>query len=117
MRRAWGLLAAGALLVGVPATAGAGGSVPAFGTPVKVNAEGFGYEPSIDVDSTGVLYVTAHKGSVTNEGTRLSSFLWSSHDHNRTWKPLVAPGHVTDAQFSFEGDIAVDSRDRLYFVD
>jgi hypothetical protein len=115
MRRTWGLLVVGALLAAVPATAGV--RTASFGAPVKVNSAGFGYEPGIDVDSKGVLYVTAHKGSVTNEGTQLSSFLWSSRDHGRSWKHLVAPAHLSDAQFSFEGDIALDSRDRLYFVD
>jgi hypothetical protein len=88
-----------------------------FDRPMKVNADGFGYEPSIDVDSHGTLYVTAHKGSATNEGTRLSSFLWSSSDRGATWRELPSPANVRNAEFSFEGDIAVDGHDRLYFVD
>jgi len=112
-----GLLALGAVCVAVPTTSRAAPATRGFGQPVKVNAEGWGYEPGIDVDSAGTLYVTAHKGSVTNEGTRLSSFLWSSHDHGRSWQAMAAPGHVTEAQFSFEGDLALDAKDRLYFVD
>jgi hypothetical protein len=110
-------LAVTAITVALTATAGARTSGSAFGTPVKVNTTGFGYEPSIDTDAAGTLYVTAHKGSVTNEGTRLSSFLWSSHDKGASWHELAAPPHATDGEFSFEGDIAVDRRGRLYFVD
>lgn len=106
-----------AVACAVPTVVSAAPRGLAFATPVKVNAAGFGYEPSIDVDSRGRLYVTAHKGSVANEGTRLSSFLWSSTDGGTSWRELAAPNHLTDAQFSFEGDIAVDKKDRLYFVD
>ena len=116
-RRLVGLLALGALCVTLPSTSSAAPTALGFGLPVKVNSQGWGYEPGIDVDSAGTLYVTAHKGSVTNEGTRLSSFLWSSHDHGRSWQAMAAPAHLTEAQFSFEGDIALDSHDRLYFVD
>ncbi len=105
------------VMCALPATVRAAPGGLAFRTPVKVNAEGWGYEPSIDVDSSGTLYVTAHKGSVTNEGTRLSSFLWSSPDGGASWTELPSPGHLKDGQFSFEGDIAVDRHDRLYFVD
>ena len=47
----------------------------------------------------------------------MSSFLWSSRDDGATWKELASPDHLTEAQYSFEGDIAVDRQDRLYFVD
>jgi hypothetical protein len=88
-----------------------------FGSPVKVNSHGWGFEPSIDVDSEGVLYVTAHKGSATNEETRLASFLWLSQDDGATWQEMPSPLHIHDELFSFEGDLAVDAKDRLYFVD
>ncbi len=117
MRRLAGLLLTTGLSLSLSAAEGATPSGVRFDQPVQVNADGWGYEPSIDVDSTGTLYVTAHKGSVLNEGTRLSSFLWSSRDGGATWQEMASPDHLTEAQFSFEGDIAVDGQDRLYFVD
>lgn len=117
MKRLRSLAAISALGLSLSPMASATSQDVRFGQPVKVNADGWGYEPSIDVDSTGTLYVTAHKGSVVNEGTRLSSFLWSSRDAGATWAEMASPDHLAESKFSFEGDIAVDRQDRLYFVD
>jgi hypothetical protein len=112
------LLVIGCLLAAVLAFPSAeAGTNLTFAPPVKVNSSGWGFEPSIDVDSEGVLYVTAHKGSATNEETRLASFLWRSEDEGATWQEMPSPRHIHDEMFSFEGDLAVDARDRLYFVD
>lgn len=85
--------------------------------PVRVQQYGTAYEPSLAVDSFGRLYVTAHKGSPTNEGTRLSSWLWMSEDGGATWTDLPSPGQAHTALVGIEGDLAVDDHDRVYFVD
>lgn len=88
-----------------------------FGAPVRLGT-GRGYEPGIEVDSDGTIYVTAHKlALVREEGTRLSSYLWRSDDGGQTWGNLWGPAGSTQAFWSFEGDLAVDAADRLYFVD
>lgn len=87
----------------------------AFSTPLKLNTLGPGYEPGIDVDSRGTLYVTAHKSGAI-EDTRLSSWLWYSHD-GATWAEMPSPHQAHDKLFAFEGDLAVDARDNLYYVD
>lgn len=92
-------------------------SAPSFSTPVKLNPFGAGYEPGIDVDSQGTLYATAHKASVLVEGTRLSSWLWYSDDDGATWREMPSPAQAHDKLFAFEGDLAIDALDRLYYVD
>lgn len=89
----------------------------AFSEPVKLNPFGAGYEPGIDVDSQGTLYVTAHKASIVVEGTRLSSWLWYSDDDGATWNEMPSPLQTHDKLFAFEGDLALDALDRLYYVD
>ena len=90
----------------------------AFGAPVKLNPEGlYGYEPGIDVDSLGTLFITAHKSSVVAEGARLSSWLWYSADDGATWHEMPSPAQAHDKLYALEGDLAVDALDRLYYVD
>lgn len=96
-----------------PASAGSVG----FSPPVKLNGDGYGYEPSIDVGPDGTLYVTAHKSSLTNEGARFASWLWYSNDNGASWKDLPSPGQLHEKLYAFEGDVAVDAKGRLYFVD
>ncbi|MDP9068274.1 MAG: glycoside hydrolase [Actinomycetota bacterium] len=88
-----------------------------FRDPVSVGA---GFEPSIDIDSKGTIYVTAANsvGTVTPEHP--ASGLWRSDDHGKTFQTMhdlvdVAPG--TDPLEGLEGDLAVDGQDRLYFAD
>ena len=88
-----------------------------FAAPVKLNTKGWGFEPTIDSDRLGNLYVTAHKASATNEEARLSSFIWHSSDHGATWSEMPSPLQMHDELFSFEGDTALDANDRLYYVD
>lgn len=89
----------------------------AWDEPVKVQQYGTAYEPSLAIDSFGRLYVAAHKGDPTNEGTRLSSWLWMSEDGGSTWRDLPSPGQAHTAFAGIEGDLAVDAGDRVYFVD
>jgi hypothetical protein len=87
----------------------------AFGSPVVLG--GPGYEPGIEIDSAGTIFVTAHKQSPTNQGTRLASWLWRSIDGGSTWSDMNGLATATRQMFAFEGDFAVDGLDRLYFVD
>ncbi|HVL33663.1 MAG TPA: sialidase family protein, partial [Actinomycetota bacterium] len=87
-----------------------------FAEPVKLGT-GAGYEPGIQIDSVGTIYATAHKLSVVREeGTRLASYLWRSTDGGATFHNLTADIPIT-AMYALEGDLAVDGKDRLYFVD
>jgi hypothetical protein len=89
-----------------------------FSDPVRINPpQRYGYEPSVTVDQYGNLYATAHKASLTNEGTQLSSFFWYSIDGGETWYDMPSPAGVEDKAFAFEGDIAVDAAGMVYYVD
>jgi hypothetical protein len=85
-----------------------------FGKPLRLG-NGHGYEPGIEIDSKGTIFVTAHKLSLTNEGDRTASWLWRSGDNGKTFEPMS--GLATEQLYAFEGDFATDARDRLYFVD
>jgi hypothetical protein len=79
---------------------------------------GLGYEPGIDVDSAGTVFVTAHKRSLAREeGNRLSSYLWRSTDGGTTFTDMSGMDGATRSAWAFEGDLAVDAKDRVYFVD
>ncbi len=102
---------------------------PRFHAPVKLTIDpGMGgYEPSIVVDRFNNVYVTAHKqnhnlvispDARATSGLRSQSWIWTSKD-GRTFSNM--PG-MTDLQenglmFGDEGDIALDDRNRLYYVD
>ncbi|MCA1702104.1 MAG: glycoside hydrolase [Actinobacteria bacterium] len=81
-----------------------------FDAPVRVgNFQGF--EPSIEIDSVGTIFVTAAEFP---QGTSAGgSPLWRSTDDGKTFQEVVAkPG-----AYAWEGDIALDADDRVYFVD
>lgn len=84
---------------------------------VKAQSQGTAYEPSLAIDSFGRVYVMAHKGSPTNEGSRLSSWLWYSEDQGVTWKDLPSPAQAHTFLPGIEGDLAIDADDRIYFAD
>ena len=80
-----------------------------------------GYEPSIAIDSTGALYYTAHK-DLEDRGSwdYLASWFFVSTDDGRTWKSPNEPfprGTLWQTYLGDEGDIAVDARDYVYYVD
>lgn len=87
-----------------------------FREPIRLGT-GQGYEPGIEIDSVGTIFVTAHKRSITNEGNRLSSWIWRSTDAGLTFQDMGGLMGATDKAFAFEGDLAVDAKDRLYYVD
>lgn len=102
---------------GASSHAGGGGRV-SFSEPVRLNPSGkYGYEPSVNVDQYGTIYATAHKASVTNEGTRLSSWFWYSADGGDTWHDMPSPAEVDNKLFAFEGHIAVDDAGYVYYCD
>jgi hypothetical protein len=82
---------------------------------------GFGYEPGIETDSQGTIFVMAHKSSLAAEGavanTRTASWLWRSVDDGRTFQDMAGLNGGTNYAWALEGDGAVDGRDRFYYVD
>ncbi|MDP9068272.1 MAG: hypothetical protein M3N53_08010 [Actinomycetota bacterium] len=79
----------------------------AFDRPLHLGA---GFEPSVDVDSEGVIFVTAPAASGTNE-------LWRSADGGKTFQPISAVNEPAQGLLGLEGDIALDGEDRLYYAD
>jgi hypothetical protein len=90
-----------------------------FDQPYVFNKEG--YEPSIAVDSTGALYYTAHKNLDDKDSwDYLASWFFVSTNNGKSWESPTDPfplGKVWQTYLSDEGDIAVDGRDNVYFVD
>lgn len=107
---------------GRPRTPEGGGPHPpdvVWGETINLNA--VGYEPGIAADSTGALYITAHK-NLDNKGTwpYLASWFLVSTDEGATWRspnqpPLI--GNYWKTYLGDEGDIAVDGNDMVYFLD
>jgi len=97
----------------------------ALGTSTQDIPKGvIGYEPSLAVDSQGNMFYTAHKDLLWQESwDYLASWWFISTDNGQTWRnpedlAWNAPG--VGAKYVWagdEGDIAVDARDRIYFVD
>lgn len=88
-----------------------------FTPPAKLNAYGYGYEPSIEVGPDGTVYVTAHKATIQPQGTRASSWLWFSRDGGHSWRELPSPAQFHDKLFALEGDLGQDASGRIYYVD
>ena len=89
-----------------------------FSSEVRMGSSGLGYEPGIEMDSTGTIWTTAHKNSVVREeGTRLSSFLWRSTDNGDSFSDVTTLAPGVNVAYALEGDLAVDGNDRMYFVD
>lgn len=80
-----------------------------------------GYEPGIAVDSTGALYYTAHKNlDDKSSWDYLASWFFMSTDNGKTWTTPTEPfprGALWQTYLGDEGDIAVDAKDNVYFVD
>lgn len=87
----------------------------------EVAVGGEGYEPGLAQDSTGALFYTAHKDQSNRQSYpyRASWFLVST-DNGATWNSPTDPfplGVKWQYYIGDEGDIAVDARDYVYFVD
>lgn len=76
-----------------------------------------GFEPSIELGPEGTVYITAHKANRTYEDDQLASWLWYSTDQGASWSEIASPADLHEKQPAQEGEIAVDDRGRLYFVD
>ncbi len=86
-----------------------------------------GYEPSIASDSFGVLYYTAHKNvdrgyqdRINTWGNQFASWFFYSTDNGKTWEVPSQPdpyGEIWKYALGDEGDIGVDARDYVYYVD
>ena len=88
----------------------------AFQLPVDLKS--VGYEPGIAVDSTGALYITAHKDlNRPDTWPYPGSFFAVSRDGGATWQAPTSPGQVHQLFVGDEGDIGVDARGWVYFVD
>ena len=90
-----------------------------FGSPYVFNKQG--YEPGIAVDSTGALYITAHKNlDDKTSWDYLASWFFVSTDEGRSWSSPTEPfprGALWQTYLGDEGDISVDGEDNVYFVD
>lgn len=121
------LVVSGAALPGALRAAADGDAVACaqtgltFRPPLRLGT-GRGYEPGIEIDSKGTVFVTAHKFGVVGEGVvedaRGTSWLWRSTDDGKTFQDVpLSPDLQVQPFAAFEGDFAVDGKDRLYFVD
>jgi hypothetical protein len=120
-------------LAALGTTAALAAAAPAVGAPTppqfkpevvltKPNLGGF--EPGVQVDRFGNVFVTAHKQRHINvvapddespTGVRLASFIWTSTDGQHFHS--LTPDPKYEMNFGDEGDIALDDADHLYFVD
>ncbi|MGH2725128.1 MAG: hypothetical protein ACRDI0_12905 [Actinomycetota bacterium] len=111
-------------VVGPPAAGTPRGRALSFTEPLQVEAHnpigtaiGNGErqpsaEPSIKVDSQGVIYIAG----VTSVGQ--ASPLWVSQNDGRSFDELTTPLNWRErSPYGAEGDIAIDAQDRMYFVD
>lgn len=76
-----------------------------------------GFEPGIEIDSSGTIFVTAKKWAHVQGGGQQRSFLWRSEDGGRTFSSMTGLSGAPVSPTGEEGDLAIDGRDRLYFVD
>ena len=80
-----------------------------------------GYEPGLVSDSTGTMYYTAHKNLDDKMSWEyLASWFFISNDNGETWYSPTDPfprGAKWKTFTGDEGDIAVDGRDYVYYVD
>lgn len=80
-----------------------------------------GYEPSISADAAGTLYITAHKELNRPETWGYAaSWFALSRDNGQTWEAPCSPQCPLTLWQTFvgdEGDIAVDGRGWVYFLD
>jgi hypothetical protein len=101
----------------------------AFNKPVRLTPPATGgYEPGIVIDRFNNIIVTAHKQnhslilSPDPDGpvpVRSMSWVWTSDDLGKTFHnmPGLSDLNVTKMNFGDEGDLAIDGKDHIYFVD
>lgn len=86
------------------------------GHPVNLGA--YGYEPSIALDTRGNIYISAHKEFHRPDTWPYpASWMVMSRDGGSSFAALRSPSQLHEAFPGIEGDVAVDGRDWVYFVD
>lgn len=88
----------------------------AFTSAVVLTTEGKGFEPSIVVAPDGMVVAAAAKSSRATQG-RPADWVWYSKDGGATWSDMPSPGNVHRAMPGLEGDLAVDAKGRVYYMD
>jgi hypothetical protein len=68
-------------------------------------------EPSLKVDDKGTIYIAGTCCVVA------SSPVWRSTDNGRSFEELESPGHAREWGIGAEGDLAVDNKGRVFFID
>lgn len=100
-------------------------ALPTLGDPLETPPEfqtpsllpGSGFEPSIEIGPEGTIYITAPIPN-SADANRDASQLWVSRDGGSSWdEPAGYPPEPGPPMAPFEGDIAVDPRGWLYFLD
>ncbi|MHB8572970.1 MAG: sialidase family protein [Candidatus Dormibacteria bacterium] len=120
--------AIGMLVVAALAPQSAGAGAVRFSDPVLLTQPNFGaYEPGILVDLSGNIWVTARKTNYTlplspDPGStipaRSESWIWWSQDGvHFTDVPAIDAVGSDRLTFGAEGDLTVDAKNRVYFVD
>lgn len=117
------LVLAGLVLAGCTAAPGAvtpqsagGLGAASFTSAVLVSTEGNGFEPSIVVGPDGAVYAAAAKSARATQG-RPADWVWYSQDDGASWSDMPSPANAHRAMPGLEGDLAVDAKGRLYYVD
>jgi hypothetical protein len=68
-------------------------------------------EPSLKVDDDGTIYIAGTCCVVA------SSPVWRSTNNGRSFEELESPQHIREYGIGAEGDLAVDNKGRVFFID
>ncbi|HEX9815993.1 MAG TPA: sialidase family protein [Candidatus Thermoplasmatota archaeon] len=90
----------------------------AFTEPLQINRDAQeGFEPSIRIAPDDTIYVAAARGFVAGSDGSVASPVWCSNDNGLTWTKLASMLGLREKVKAVEGDLAVDARGTVYFVD
>ena len=68
-------------------------------------------EPSLKIDDKGTIYIAGTCCVVA------SSPVWYSSNNGKSFKEMESPGHAREWGIGAEGDLAVDNKGRVFFID
>lgn len=68
-------------------------------------------EPSLKISDDGTIYIAGTCCVVA------SAPVWRSTDNGRSFEELESPGHAREWGIGAEGDLAVDNKGRVFFID
>jgi hypothetical protein len=101
-----------------------------FGPTVQVSPDlASAWEPTLLIDRFGNIFMTARKDTSNQlllapddrspTATRSMSWVWASSDGGNTFAnlPAALPLEAANHEWGYEGDLALDDADHLYFVD